>query len=461
MPARGWIRGWLAGIALFPALASAQTVGGTLTPVAVRHGSQTDPHISGTVISYTDSDGTHSTIHVYDLAVASGNDTTIDPGAGIDQLAGISGNRVVYTHIESGTRGIQVYDTATHAVTVIDPRTGSDRRNAAIGGDTIAWVDFSGVRPVVYVFDLATSTGPVGISFTGAEDTQPAVSPDGSRVAYTSCAFGFTGCDIVVYDVASGGSSIVGGPATEDRNPDLSNDRVIYAETDAAGDTDIVWVGLSGGASSGRFEAAESQLNPSISADLVSFEGVSDNQSVDIYAFDITNDELYRLTDTPQDEVLNDIALGTDGRIRVAWSTNVGIGDNDVYALTFQRRPPHDDCAPQTPAQACADPSRRAQLAQVTVGRGHGLPPVGGALFAATAGTNGVACIANSGTRLGLATVNLQLVAGPSDFGPGVTSIAKSVQLRANNVLAAAIAGENGISFTVKVFGPRTGCGND
>ena len=42
-----------------PAVVWAQPVEGVLTPVAVRPFSQTDPHISGTVISYTDSDGSH------------------------------------------------------------------------------------------------------------------------------------------------------------------------------------------------------------------------------------------------------------------------------------------------------------------------------------------------------------------------------------------------------------------
>jgi hypothetical protein len=454
--------GGLAILAFGSTPAIAQTVEGVRTAVAVRPGSQTDPHISGTMISYTDSDGSSSAIHYYDLAMSGGNDTAIDPGAGIDQLAGIDGNRIVYTHIESATRAIHVYDVGTGLVTVIDPQPGSDRRNAAIGGNTVAWVDFNGTSSEVWVYDLAAATGPVQISFSAAQDTQPSVSPDGSRVAYTSCSGVSTGCDVILYDTASGTSTVLTGGATEDRNPDLSNDRVVYAETDAAGETDIVWVGLSGGASSGRFDAPDAQLNPSISGDLIAFEGLSaDNGSFDIYVLDITNDELYRLTDTVLDETLNDVALGVDGRIRAVWSTNVDIGDNDVHAITFERRPPADPCAPQTPAQACADPTGRAQLAQVAVGRGHGLPPVAGALFAATAGTNGVACIANSGTRFGLVTVNLQLAASPGDFGTGVTSIAKSVQLRANNVLAAAIAGENGVSFTVKVFGPRAGCGKD
>ena len=435
----------------------AQPVDGVLTPVAVRAGGQTDPHISGTVIAYTDSDGTAAAIHYYDLGVPGGNDTTIDPGAGIDQLSNISGTRIAYTHIESGTRSIRVYDTTTHAVTVIDNQPGSDRRNVAIGGNTVAWVDFSGTSSEVWVYDLDGVAGPVQISFSGAQDTQPTVSPDASKVAYSSCASGSTGCDIVVYDTASTTSIVLTGGATEDRNPDLSNDRLVYAETDSAGETDVVWVGLSGGASSGRFDAPGAQLNPSISGDLIAFEGISaDNGSFDIYVLDITNDELYRLNDTPGDEILNDVAVGADSLIRVAWSTNVDVGDNDVYAFTFSRRPP--GCAPQTAAQACADPVDRSLLAQLALVRGPGHPPVAGAAFPATAGSHGVVCIANSGTTLGWVLANLQWVAGPSDFGPDVTSIAKDIQLRSFNAILAAIAGPSGASYTVKVYGARAGC---
>jgi uncharacterized protein YraI len=450
------VRSWFAVVLFVPGLAAAQPVEGVLTPVAVRPGSQTDPHISGTVISCTDSDGTHSAIHVYDLGVAGGNDTTIDPGTGIDQLSDISGNRIVYTHSESGTRAIHVYDVATHAVTVIDAQAGSDLRHAAIGANTVAWVDFSGAHSVVYVYDLAAASGPVGISFAGGEDTQPAVSPDGSRVAYTSCSGGFTGCDVIVYDVASAVSTVIGDTTTEDRNPDLSNDRLVYAETDAAGDTDIVWIGLSGAAGSGRLDVPETQLDPSISGDLVSFEGMSDNLSLDVYVLDVANDELYRLTDTPQDEILNDVSLGPDGLVRVAWSTNVGIGDNDVYAFTFSRRPPA--CAPQTPAQACADPAGRPLLAELSISRGHGAPESATAGFGAVDGTIGVVCIANFGTAAGWVDVNGHPIADPGAFGPEVTSIAEGIVLEGANTLDISIAGAPGPAFTVKVYGPRDSC---
>ena len=342
-------------------------------------------------------------------------------------------------------------------MTVIDNQPGSDRRNVAIGGNTVAWVDFSGTSSEVWVYDLDGVAGPVQISFSGAQDTQPAVSPDGSKVAYSSCCGGSTGCDIVVYDTASATSIVLTGGATEDRNPDLSNDRLVYAETDSAGETDVVWVGLSGGASSGRFDAPGAQLNPSISGDLIAFEGISaDNGSFDIYVLDITNDEQYRLTNTAEDETLNDVALGADGLIRVAWSINVDIGDNDVYAFTVSRRPP--GCAPQTATQACADPSGRPLLAQLALVRGPGHSPVAAAAFPAIAGSHGVVCIANSGTTLGWVLANLQWVAGPGDFGPNVTSISRDIQLKSLNAILAAIAGPSGASYTVKAYGPREGC---
>ena len=75
---------------------------------------------------------------------------------------------------------------------------------------------------------------------------------------------------------------------------------------------------------------------------------------------DIADDELYRLTDTPEDEVLHDVADGRRWPHPGRMDHDVDIGDYDVYAFTFERRPPPDDCEPQTPPRRA--PILRAAL---------------------------------------------------------------------------------------------------
>ena len=442
-------------------VAAQPVVGGVRTNVAVRAGSQFDPHISGTVISYTDADGSglSSGIRYYDLAVPGGNDSAAGEGT-FAELSDIDAGRIAYTRttVAEGvtTRSIHVFDIATRTDRMIDFQPGSDRRDVAIGGDTVAWIEYSGSVPAIGVYDLSSGGPPIDIVVSGGVAGDLAVSPDGSRVAYTHCAAGLSLCDIALYDVPRAWMSVYGSDDTEDRNPDLSNDRLVYQETDSAGDTDVVWAALTAGATSGRVDLPGDQLNPSLSGDFVAFEGLSaDNGSFDIYAFDVAANELYRLTDAAADEILNDVAVGADGLIRATWSVNVGPGDDDILAVTFTRRPP--PCAPQTAAEACADPAGRPLLAHLTLTRGQGLP-LAAATFRAADGDAGVACIANARATWGIVTANLQWLAGPADFGRDVTLIARSVRLRSLNSVAAAIGGEAGGSFDVKVYGKREGC---
>jgi hypothetical protein len=80
------------------------------------------------------------------------------------------------------------------------------------------------------------------------------------------------------------------------------------------------------------------QENPSISGGVVTFESYDPTASTpnfDLYAYDLATDRLFRLTDTPEDESLNDVWAGPDGTLTEVWSRREATGDDNVYAETF------------------------------------------------------------------------------------------------------------------------------
>src|SRR3954467_13876404 len=64
-------------------------------PIDDNAGDQTDPHVSGARVAYTDHGGIVPIIRYYDLNTGTGNAV---PGSGMgDNLSDISGNTVVFT----------------------------------------------------------------------------------------------------------------------------------------------------------------------------------------------------------------------------------------------------------------------------------------------------------------------------------------------------------------------------
>jgi hypothetical protein len=66
-----------------------------------------------------------------------------------------------------------------------------------------------------------------------------------------------------------------------------------------------------------------------------SYDPAAATPNFDLYAYDLTDDELFRLTDTPEDESLNDVYVAPNGTATVAWSRHEATGDDDVFAEQF------------------------------------------------------------------------------------------------------------------------------
>lgn len=314
------------------ALAVTPADGGALTlfPVTINAsaGDQYDPHVSGDIASYTDG----NTVRYYNFFT--GNDVQVSsPVNAVDLLSDVSNGRIAFTRVEpSGRIPVMVFDTATLTTTEVDPQANPVRFGSAIGSNTVALID-QALSPEgeLVVSDLGGAT--VRVTTDTRADQQPAVAPLGDLVAYESCT---TTCDI--RQAGHVGSSWVITYLTSNSEPDGDPDTdgvVVVYDATRSGERDIRWQPVGGGTEQVLNLPGE-QRNPSVSAGIVAFESVAVGDSAaDLFVYHIATNRLFRITSTPDDETLNDVAVLADGRARVVWSSGP-LGSRDIYGATFE-----------------------------------------------------------------------------------------------------------------------------
>ncbi len=320
---------------------------GTVTPIRTGPGSQNDPHISGTLVSYSDDDHfSFRGIRYVDLLT--GADAAIPTDGQFDSLSDVSGTTVVsrrvYTDGSSSDRPIQAFDTADPAAgaTILDPDVEARRSFPSIGGSTVAWTQYSGAigeasEIVVHTLGGATTS----LTSAGASSRDPDVSPDGDVVTWVTCAESGLACDLFAArkdaDGSWGGATRLSGDGSEEIYPVTNGAVVVYA-SDAAGDFDIWWERLDG-TGEHRLTMTGDEYHAAVSGSLIVFAHQDAYSSTDLFAYDMATGALYQLTDTPTvRESLPDVAVDGNGVARVVWAQADGlqVGDNDIYAMTFQ-----------------------------------------------------------------------------------------------------------------------------
>jgi len=318
----------------------------TLTSVTINNGAgdQYDPHVSGDLAAYT----SDLSIRYYNFATDS--DAAIPMGISArDLLSDTSGGKIVFSRVITGIKtAIMVFDTTTAAVTEIDAASSVTRIGSAIGGNTIAYVDFTlEAHGELVIHDLVTSTS-VRITNDAALDANPSVTPDGTVVTWEHCATSSSNCDIwqavktgAVWNVGVAAGSI----DQHEGNPDSNGALVVY-DSLRAGNTDIFWRPVAGGPEA-QLQMTGFEANPSIASNLILFESRPTLfETTDIFVYDIIANRLYQVTNTPLvTEQLNDITVLPDGRVRVVWTSDEdGFDQRNVKAATFML--PHGDVTP-------------------------------------------------------------------------------------------------------------------
>ena len=316
------------------ALAVTPVDGGAFTilpvPINIGAGDQYDPHVSGDLVSYTADDK----VHVYDFF--SGNDAAVpSPLGATDLLSDVSGTTIVFSRIEAtGQIPVMRFDVGTNTTSKVFPKATEQQFSAAIGSSTVAFDDFDASAEGELV--IATLGGSTVQVTTDARTEQGAqVAPSGDLVAYESCA---TNCDI--RQAAWNGSSWVvsGITATtdEEHNPDTDGSLIVY-DAIRSGEQDIAWQPVGGGQEE-RLILPGQQRNPSIRSGIVAFESIAAGTAADLYLYQVATNRLFRITNTPADDSLNDVDVLGDGRVRVVWSSG-DVGERDVYGATIELPP--------------------------------------------------------------------------------------------------------------------------
>lgn len=439
---------------LTAALALASVAAFASTPIEVAvdtgPGNQSDPHVSASRIAYTDDSSTVRVIRYYDLSTSLGG--TVPTGNSLsDNLSDISGSVIVFTRREGSARNIYQWNWGAATASPIAFLANANRQHAAIGNDTVAWEDRTGGIPsTIAVYNL-TSSSLITLTDNGT-NTAPAVSPAGDLVVWTNCD---ATCSI--HSAAAGGGWAVHGEATGvelDSTADTNGSVIVY---DALGTTDRdIFFKPAGGSGTPIEMSAGADLNPNIAGNLVAFEhqDPAAGNARDIWVYDIANNQKYQLTNSPDDERLNDISIdGNTVRVVYARPKPNTTGDDDVYATSFplQAQTCEQPPAEELPADACALLEGNATpIAELTVSRDNGKPK--SAETTTTESGQAVICVTTEGTASAHVAQNSHDVFGPSSFNPHVTSLAAYTTLSGADSFSASIASAPGSGVTVRVY---------
>ncbi|QRK05563.1 hypothetical protein JQX13_36205 [Archangium violaceum] len=453
---------------LMPVMALGQNVGaplrGTSLVVNEGPGDQTDPHVSGSLVAYTNQLSLSSSeIRYHDLA--SGRDQAIPTEGGYDAISDISGEVVVFTRSTSSSRVFRFDVSKGGLAEELAPRSGADRRAATVGGQTVVWQELGytaeSAPPEIFAYRM-DSLALTRLSEDSSVDRAPAVSADGQAVVWTKCATSIDGCDIWAAQAVEGGYRVsqLTGAEGEESLPDTNGEVVVYvtrSTVDGAPEADIAWQPVGGGEVH-RLSLPGTDTNPNISGPIIAFErwGVSEGTpNFDLMLYDLRTQTYYRLTETPGSESLSDISVDANGQARVVWTERQD-GHLNVYAYMF-RVPSDCELSPTDadPAAVCASPGVRPLLGTLVVSNANGESEVVSSEVEGI-GT-GVLCVDNGfeGTRASAGRVWLGrgLLVGPSELGRDVAGMARAVPLQGRRMLSARLDDKPGSAFRVRLYG--------
>ena len=321
---------------------------GTTITINNGAGDQTDPHVSGDLVAYTDVNS--GRVRYHDLQ--SGTDLAVAPGSDVDTLSDISGSRIAFVRLDAtGDRSVRVYDMASGTLVSFDRGTlAYEPFGTAIGGTTVAFEDLTTGNGDIMVADVGAPTAAfVDLSNSPAFDGQPEVAPQGDLVVWEACATASTvrhlQGDADRRHLGTGGARDKHAADHRAQRRHRRHDDRLRRGPSPGGTTDIYLQPVAGGAAT-RLELPGAERNPSISDGVVSFESF-DGAQTDIFVYVIATNTLYRVTDTPTvNEVLNDVAVLTNGDIHVVWAAeDEGVNVHNIYARTFSL-PPADSTPP-------------------------------------------------------------------------------------------------------------------
>ena len=318
--------------------ASVPTLVGTSRVINNGLGKQSDPHIQGDLVSYTDDDLMGTTnVHYFDLAT---NTDHVVPGNGADSESEVNTGHIAFT--ESTPLGTQIvlFDTATQTRNVID---GYGFSKPSFGGDYLMFEDRSSTE---YLHDSDISGYLIPNNFFFHQtldpqpDTNPIVSQAGNAMLYQKCQTAGVGCSFqgfLVFQPGQVPNAITIPTCPGASQYDVNNDYVLAYTSNKDGDTDVYIQPIVGTTPETRLLIPGEQRNVSISGNLVAFESPVQLGNVleyDIFVYDISTAKLYQVTNTPVDETLSDISV-KDDFARIVYAAPSQSTNSDVFLFKF------------------------------------------------------------------------------------------------------------------------------
>jgi hypothetical protein len=343
-------------------------------------GGQTDPHISGPWVSYTDN--SIYSIRVQNVDVEGSDRVIARPDAKLDSLSDISGMQVVFARVSDGayegiySAQIDAAGNPGQPQEVLPLGVPAPRRRTAVGGGVIAFEDWTYTsipnysQPEITLFDPATPNDGVRLTNDEVADQWPAVSPDGSTVVWGKCASA-TACDVWQATRSAGWAPLQLTTSTARESlPDTDGTYVVYGSNEG-GDDNIVYQPVGGGPAT-TLVLPGVQRNPNISNGVILFESSAAlGAPFGLFAYDLATELLYQVNNTAVNAMLSDISVSADGQIYVVWAQpkTVYPYDLDVYAFRFERQypqpEPEPDPQPALTAQALFDQDKAHRAGSV------------------------------------------------------------------------------------------------
>lgn len=305
----------------------------------------TDPHVDGDLVCYTNQpNGSLSSIRYHNLVTGTDNTVPTAPGT-LYFLCHVRGTMITFTR-DSSEADIFSFDTALSTLTELDPTPGSMRFEAAIGDQTIAWQDFcvpacSATSSAIVAYDRTTLATTVISASPPAINQNPAISSDGSVVAWEGCTT-VTSC--AVWKAVRSSAGVWNAqqllsplfPVTGDPHPDTDGTVIAYASR--ASTASMAWQPVAGGTEQ-ILNLPRSAINPSVSGGMIAFAyDATGSGSHQIVLYNVAANVLYKVTEDEfpggADKTLNDISVTPDGKVRIVWQQEENSQAN-VYAYTF------------------------------------------------------------------------------------------------------------------------------
>lgn len=313
----------------------------TVIPIGVGPGGQTDPHVSGNLVSYTDTPA--GTIRYYDFATGTNLAIPQEPGS-IDVLSDVSDGRIAFTRLVIGNRNaIMLFDTATPAVPPVEvnPLAGSNRVGVALGGSSLVYGEYgtyaARIPSDIVHFDILTNAV-TPITADTIEDYDPRVAPGGDVIMWAHCpGLGFCEVHQAVRSGMGWTTSLVSSFVSGQREFDTNGTIVAYSDQrpGTLDGPDLFWRPVAGGPEQQLVLDGYQNLL-SISGNIVSFQSMTVGASnSDIMLYDLGTGRLYQVTATPDvHESLNDLYVFPDGRVSLVWEADDDI-DGNIYGAQF------------------------------------------------------------------------------------------------------------------------------